>query len=141
MGAHGLLPPLGDSSVAFCNGGDGRLDMYIDPLTGINGVTVPEEAVGDSGLWSTFITVTPGAPNRTTVHELTHAIQYAYPHFTEPSYFWTMNAAGELVRLRGVSRERPRIRALVPAAYEPAALFPEHILCRQGEPSLPRGPG
>ncbi len=85
--------PLKDDKVQTCNGGDGRLDVYIDSINA-KGQTTPQASVPatPAGTSTTFITVDPGSLRGTMAHEIMHSIQHAYPNFDTPNFLWTMDA-------------------------------------------------
>ncbi|HSV69893.1 MAG TPA: hypothetical protein VLI72_07260 [Methylibium sp.] len=90
----GFEPPLSDTPVA-CNGGDGRLDIYIVASLGSRGVTDAESASVYQS--STFILLRSGlagaALQYAATHQFMHAIQWAYLMAApQTSYGWMRNA-------------------------------------------------
>lgn len=104
-----LPPGSQDLPPWLCNGGDGRLDIYIldstAALPGLNGATIPVDAGWSSGgLSSAFILLSPqaiiGDPSPATTkvlrgtvaHELMHAVQLAYLNLGNASHTWSIEA-------------------------------------------------
>ncbi len=81
----GFRPPLPDSSFWSCDGGDGRLDIYIMETslgTSTGAVTVALNPINTGQSASAFIEISPTVISSadtlrpTVVHELMHAIQH-----------------------------------------------------------------
>jgi len=104
-----LPPGSQDLPPWLCNGGDGRLDIYIvdnpNALTGAYGVTVPEDSNwGSGGLARAFILLSPnvlinnpssGVPKRlkaVVAHEVFHAVQFSYLNLGTASFRWVLEA-------------------------------------------------
>lgn len=103
----GMKAPLDDASNAGCNGGDGRLDVFLVDMA-THGVTADD-------LGETKTTMTGGKQQRptfillnvelsekelkhTVAHEYFHAIQWAYPlagSGLRQSYRWLLDATAE----------------------------------------------
>ncbi len=107
VGTAGMKAPLSDATYTNCNGGDGRLDVY---LTG--GITVSAAASADLGdtwpirTWATdnlpvFITVKSTLDDNelkgTLAHEFTHASQWAYnvAALRNASYQWLKESTAQ----------------------------------------------
>jgi hypothetical protein len=107
VGTAGMKAPLSDATYTNCNGGDGRLDVY---LTG--GITVSAATAADLGdtwpirTWATdnlpvFITVKTTLDDNelkgTLAHEFTHASQWAYnvAALRNASYQWLKESTAQ----------------------------------------------
>ena len=90
----GFKAPLSDLPLA-CDGGDGRLDVYIVASLGARGATVAESASVRQS--STYVLLrsglTGGSLAYTATHQFMHAVQWSYPMAAaQTSYGWMRNA-------------------------------------------------
>jgi hypothetical protein len=93
---NGARPPLADDTAGPCNGGDGRLDIYLlDNALLPDALGMAPSADTRSGAQPVYILLKAdriaakaGALRATTTHELSHAIARAYVHGADDSY-WT----------------------------------------------------
>lgn len=104
-GGFGMLPPLSDATVDGCNGGDGRLDVFLAPLAadGLSttnlGQTQPNEASRKHA--APHVMLNPDHPIEivlaSAAHELMHASQWSYDvsAFTLSSYTWLKEATAQ----------------------------------------------
>jgi hypothetical protein len=98
IGTLGFTAPLNDSSVLGCDGGDGRLDVYIVDanLLGDRGATTPDFWGGNPRQGSTYIMLkadTNARMEQSLAHELMHAIQWAQLMAApQLSYGWIRDA-------------------------------------------------
>jgi len=90
----GFKAPLADTAVA-CNGGDGRLDIYVVASLAERGQTTPGNATGNAS--EVFISIRDGlagdALEYTLAHEFMFAVQWSYAMAApQTSYGWMRNA-------------------------------------------------
>lgn len=103
VGTAGMNAPLSDGSLDGCNGGDGRLDVYL-----IDGLRVSGANLGETrpDTWATqnfptFIVIKPTLDDNemkgTLAHEFTHASQWAYgvAALSVHSYSWLMESTAQ----------------------------------------------
>jgi hypothetical protein len=92
----GFLPPMDDTSSLGCHGGDGRLDVYIVHGTDFRGLTVPHIFTNPLRKQAPVFVLINGdylEVEAAAVHELMHAIQWAYPMAaSQDSYGWMRDA-------------------------------------------------
>lgn len=118
IGRLGMQEPLSDTSSAPCNGGDGRLDVYIVPRASFKGLTTPEPAKDqDSYAYPTYIMLDSNLSYDTlkavTAHEIMHAIQFSFDTAsTHRSYNWldeaTATWAIDYVYLKQIQEEHSK---------------------------------
>lgn len=90
----GFKEPLADMAVA-CNGGDGRLDIYVVPGLTQRGVTTPAAPAANAS--EVFIAIKDGLAGDTlrytVTHHFMHAIEWSYTMAApQASYGWMRNA-------------------------------------------------
>ncbi len=107
VGEKGFNPPLEDTGL--CNGGDGRLDIYlVDASPTTLGTMVPTTVNWQTGLTTpafmllraNAIYASPGSDivlKSTIAHELMHAVQFAYANLTLESYRWFLESTATWV--------------------------------------------
>jgi hypothetical protein len=161
VGGSDFRAPLDDvtsSPRLACNGGDGKIDIYVeddeDALPGAWGLTVPTSAGWTGGTpTSAYILLTPAlltadvfngrltvlAPwnlRSTVAHELMHVIQFAYKNLGTPTFNWVREATAtwaEDVDRPSDDTEHSRVRSLMSALDKPL-FFPNHT-CLFGDTS------
>jgi hypothetical protein len=91
----GFKPPLDDTSLLGCDGGDARLDFYIVDVMNGRGLTTPEGIAFFEAPTYIMIksTLSPVVRQQAVTHELMHAIQWSY-HMasSQSSYGWLRDA-------------------------------------------------
>jgi hypothetical protein len=78
--------PKSDAEVVNCNGGDGRLDLYLTDIA--RSFTSPYEGCQNT---PAFIEMTRTAKDSTAIHEIMHTFQFSYPLqacLTDYTYDW-----------------------------------------------------
>jgi hypothetical protein len=84
----GYEPPVGDGT----EGGDDRIDFYVEHLQGAGGVTVPEMRSYDRMdryAVTSYVSLdaTAGLDCETVAHEFHHVIQFGYDGAEDPAFF------------------------------------------------------
>ena len=103
----GFSEPLSDGAIGGCNGGDGRLDVYLVDFVGQGLVATDLGDTKPVTRWPTshspaYILINPNLPPNQTkgalAHEFLHTVQWSYPVATgrlQNDYGWLMESTAQ----------------------------------------------